>query len=89
MKFFFIAHKSDVHQEARILSRSNSDIDFNPREGEDNTPKPISLPIVSKVSIQITDPSGFVETQRGSESESRENDLVSLNFSHRDLLGKC
>lgn len=76
-----------MHQEARILSRTNSDIDFNPREGEQIAPKPISLPVHSKVSIQITDPSGFVETQRGSESETGENDLVSLTLSHRDLLG--
>lgn len=81
------AHKSDVHQEARILSRTNSDIDFNPREGEGINRKGIPASVHSKVSIQITDPSGFVETQRGSESETGESDLVSLSFSHRDLLG--
>lgn len=74
--FLTVAKKIDVHLEARILSRNNSE-DFNPREGEDRVKSQRQ-----RVSIQITDPSG--ETQRGSESE----DIVALSLSHRDLLGK-
>lgn len=74
-----VIKKIDIHLEARILSRNNSE-DFNPREAEESIKAPRSGR--QRVSIHITDPSG--ETQRGSESE----DIVALNLSHRDLLGK-
>ncbi|PNF15289.1 hypothetical protein B7P43_G01029 [Cryptotermes secundus] len=57
--------------EARILSRSDSDFDFNPREDET---------VVSTVSIQITDPTG-------QDREDEETGLRSLTLGHRDLLG--
>lgn len=65
---------SDIEiNEARILSQSDSDFDFNPREDEDR--------IVSTVSIQITDPAGK------DQEEDEETGLRSLTLGHRDLLG--
>lgn len=57
--------------EARILSQSDSDFDFNPREDEK---------VVSSVSIQITDPTG-------QDRVDEETGLRSLTLGHRDLLG--
>jgi hypothetical protein len=57
--------------EARILSQSDSDFDFNPREDEN---------VISTVSIQITDPTG-------QDRVDEETGLRSLTLGHRDLLG--
>lgn len=65
---------SDIEiNEARILSQSDSDFDFNPRENEER--------VVSTVSIQITDPAGK------DQEEDEETGLRSLTLGHRDLLG--
>lgn len=65
---------SDIEiNEARILSQSDSDFDFNPREDEEK--------ILSTVSIQITDPAGK------DQEEDEETGLRSLTLGHRDLLG--
>jgi hypothetical protein len=59
--------------EARILSQSDSDFDFNPREDEER--------VVSTVCIQITNPAG---QDQGADEETG---LRSLTLEHRDLLG--
>ncbi|KAK3914988.1 Protein stoned-A [Frankliniella fusca] len=45
------------HNEARILSNSDSDFDFNPREGEE----PRQSQQQSQVSFYVTDPAGLID----------------------------
>ncbi|KAK6642251.1 hypothetical protein RUM44_013974 [Polyplax serrata] len=81
-------YKSDVHQEARILSRNNSETELVRQQRIEPLVKPNNIGLRSRVCIQITDPSGLVETQRGSLSESKgEGDIASLTYTQRDLLG--
>ncbi|XP_067011482.2 protein stoned-A [Anabrus simplex] len=67
--------------EAHILSRSDSDFDFNPREDE----RIHHQQFLSTVSIHITDPAGEVQPE---EHDPFNNvGINSLTLSHRDLLG--
>ncbi|CAG2063770.1 unnamed protein product [Timema podura] len=65
--------------EARILSGSESDLDFNPREDSEN------ILVQSTVSIHITDPTGEEQDEAGDPFD--DTGLTSLRPIHRDLLG--
>lgn len=67
--------------EKEILSNDHDDFDFNPRAEEK-----LAELIKSKVSIQVTDPSGARESVSSLDRVS-EFDLNVIQHSHRDLLG--
>ncbi|KAJ8882069.1 hypothetical protein PR048_018557 [Dryococelus australis] len=65
--------------EARILSESDSDFEFNPRDDK------VCGLVQSTVSIHVTDPAG--EEQGATEDPFDDPGLISLRPIHRDLLG--
>ncbi|XP_063226455.1 protein stoned-A [Bacillus rossius redtenbacheri] len=65
--------------EARILSESDSDFEFNPRDDK------LCGLVQSTVSIHVTDPAG--EEQGATEDPFDDPGLTSLRPIHRDLLG--